>query len=362
MEHFRAERRELARFVEPDPGDDEGVRHDARIGGQHPVDIGPDLDRLRAERRADERCGVIRAAAPKRRSDSVLRRSDEPSHDRNFSFLHQGLKQFTGSLRDFFRFGLGFHEMIVGDHHRAWIHVLGVEADFAEIGGDEIGRELLPVRGYRVERPRSHMPERGQRFSEMRELVEHRAQFRCNIERFAVRAQKRFAFVKMSVTQRFNSAQRADQMSLRRLFSDCEQCIGRSAKRRHDDDWITIEPALHDLRGTLDRGRVADGSAAELDDDHASPSLPVTARSSAFSTEPPAAPRIVLCPSATMRMSRIGSGRTRPTVTVMPPPVFTSRRGCGRFGSSVTTRGFVGRLGRFSVASFPFHPRRTSSA
>ena len=48
-----------------------------------------------------------------------------------------------------------------------------------------------------------------------------------------------------------------------------------------------------------DGRRVADRRTAELRDDHAAPVRPVAASSSAFSMDPPAAPRIVLCPIAT---------------------------------------------------------------
>ena len=42
----------------------------------------------------------------------------------------------------------------------------------------------------------------------------------------------------------------------------------------------------------------------------------------------------------------IGSARTRPTVTVIPPPAPASRRGCGRPSVVVTTSGRSGALGR----------------
>ncbi len=67
-------------------------------------------------------------------------------------------------------------------------------------------------------------------------------------------------------------------------------------------------------------------------------------------TDPPAAPRIMLWPSATRRRSRIGSRRTRPTVTVMPLPAFTSRRGCGRLTSRVTTSHPFRRTGQSRAA------------
>ena len=59
-------------------------------------------------------------------------------------------------------------------------------------------------------------------------------------------------------------------------------------------------------------------------------SKPQLTISSAFNTDAPAAPRTTLSPMATSLMSNSESDRTRPTVTVMPLPRVTSRRGCGR--------------------------------
>ena len=63
---------------------------------------------------------------------------------------------------------------------------------------------------------------------------------------------------------------------------------------------------------------------------------PASTSSSAFRSAPPAAPRTVLCPSRTIFQSSTGQGRTRPTVTAIPSPAATSRRGCGRSRSSVS--------------------------
>ena len=43
---LRAELRQLGRFVERDVVDDTRSRHEARIAGEQPVDVRPDLDLL----------------------------------------------------------------------------------------------------------------------------------------------------------------------------------------------------------------------------------------------------------------------------------------------------------------------------
>ena len=62
--------------------------------------------------------------------------------------------------------------------------------------------------------------------------------------------------------------------------------------------------------------------------------IPFASSSSAFNSAAPAAPRMVLWTRATMRMSRRGQGRRRPTVTAMPCSRSRSRRGWGRSGST----------------------------
>src|SRR5262249_2215188 len=91
------------------------------------------------------------------------------------------------------------------------------------------------------------------------------------------------------------------------------------------------------------RPREPDGRGA-----HDSYSRPACTRYSATSTSPFAAPRRVLCASATYLspLGSTGSGRSRPTLTAMPPSASRSSLGCGRNGSSCTTMGWRGAPGR----------------
>src|SRR5438876_1697570 len=131
----------------------------------------------------------------------------------------------------------------------------------------------------------------------------------------------------MPFAKRHDSTQRTDQMPLGLLLADCEQRVRRAAQRRDDDCRLPIETPFHDVGSALDCVRVPDRCPSELYDDHAESNAPFKASSSALSTDPPAAPRIVLWPRATIRRSRMASRRTRPTVTVIPAPALTSRLG-----------------------------------
>ncbi len=62
---------------------------DARIGSQNAADVGPDLDALRRERRADDGGGVVRAATAQGRNLARLTRRDKAAKHRNKVLLHQ---------------------------------------------------------------------------------------------------------------------------------------------------------------------------------------------------------------------------------------------------------------------------------
>jgi hypothetical protein len=62
----------------------------------------------------------------------------------------------------------------------------------------------------------------------------------------------------MAVAKSLDTAQRADQMTLRRLLSNCQQRVRRSTKGRDDDGGLPRKTTLDDFRGALDRLRIAD--------------------------------------------------------------------------------------------------------
>ena len=74
MNHLRAEVRELHGFVVRQRIDDLGVGHEPRIGAQHAVDVGPDVNLLRIEQRAEDRAGEVAAVAAERRLQTLADR------------------------------------------------------------------------------------------------------------------------------------------------------------------------------------------------------------------------------------------------------------------------------------------------
>ena len=76
MNDLGAEVRQLHGLVVRQRVDDLGIRHAARIGRQHAVDVGPDVDLGGVEQRAEDRTGEVAPVASKRRlhAASVARR------------------------------------------------------------------------------------------------------------------------------------------------------------------------------------------------------------------------------------------------------------------------------------------------
>src|SRR5262249_8517799 len=142
-------------------------------------------------------------------------------------------------------------------------------------------------------------------------------------------SEQNLGLLEMTFAQSFDRADRADQMAFRGLLGNPDQCIRNAGERGDDDDGSPADARRDDSPSSRDRLGVAHRRSAELEDDHESPMRPQCTINSALRTDAPAAPRMTLCPIATSLTSKIGSGRTRPTTTVIPLPVLTWRRGWG---------------------------------
>ena len=85
MQDLGAEVGELGRFGERQLRHEQRVGDHARIGGQHAVDVGPDLDLVDVEAGAEDRGRIVGAAAPERRRDAARRGADEAAHHRDLA-------------------------------------------------------------------------------------------------------------------------------------------------------------------------------------------------------------------------------------------------------------------------------------
>ena len=81
MDDLGAEVGELHGLVVGELVDHLGVRHQARIGRQHAVDVGPDDDLGSLQQRAEDGSGKIAAVASERGLHAARRGRDEAGHD-----------------------------------------------------------------------------------------------------------------------------------------------------------------------------------------------------------------------------------------------------------------------------------------
>ena len=73
MQHFGAEVRHFGSFGEGDAFHAAAAGHDARVGGEHAIDVGPDLDFFGVDTGGDDGGGEIGTAAAERSGMAVSR-------------------------------------------------------------------------------------------------------------------------------------------------------------------------------------------------------------------------------------------------------------------------------------------------
>ncbi len=88
MQDFRSEIRQFGGFIEADALDGLGVGTEARVGGHHAFDVGPDFDAGGVKRGADNGGGIVRPASAERGGNASGSGGDESTHHRN-AFLRK---------------------------------------------------------------------------------------------------------------------------------------------------------------------------------------------------------------------------------------------------------------------------------
>ena len=159
--HLRAERRELRRLIEANLLDESRTLHDARVGREHAIDVGPDLDGLGAQRGAEQRRTVVAAATSECRDDAAGRGADEPADHRRNPRREQRANDPLRRIGDELGLRLGTREMIVGDHDLARVDELCGHAARAQHGHHQVRRQPLADGGDRIQTSRRHVSEHG---------------------------------------------------------------------------------------------------------------------------------------------------------------------------------------------------------
>ena len=282
-----------------------GVGDDARIGGEHAVDVGPDLNLVHVETGAEDRRRIVRPAAAERRRDAGRRRADEAAEHRH---LAGGRARAPTTSR--------VRAQVASMSGTAAVCSASVTSTCAGI--DPGRRNALrrrtppprsgcwPARPSRRSRRATAATPRDARasvrtVSHQRGELCRRAARPAADERSGRDERRRDADVPLEqVVQELRGFVRRRPPPASR--ADLDQPIGHLRHRRDDDDRRRVvrrarrELVAHDGDDPVHRLGVGDRGAAELHDDvHSRPSRCI---SSAFRIAAPAAPRIVLWPSA----------------------------------------------------------------
>ena len=241
------------------------------------------------------------------------------------------------------RRGLGMP--MIGDDHPAGIDMHRGQSEVLERQRHDVARQALAVTRDGVDGARRQFAEHRDSFDELGHLlkmvVERAVEFGAMRERDHLAG-----FAGMEVAQIVQLADVFVALAGDGGLGDGEEFVGGLAHRRDHHDRMAIGAAF-----TM----AATRSMAAADSTEVPPNFitimsvrasPSECISSALSTAAPAAPRIVLWPSATNFQSKTGQGRRRPTNAAMPRSRSASLRGCGRSASGMYCTGRFGALGR----------------
>jgi hypothetical protein len=121
MQHLRAEIRQLRRLGKRELRDEHRIGDDPRVGGQHPVHVGPDLNFFDVQARAEDRRRIVRSAPPERCRHAGGGRADESAQHRHFAGGGPRRDQFLRPAACGIGVGDGHRVFRVGHEHPARI-------------------------------------------------------------------------------------------------------------------------------------------------------------------------------------------------------------------------------------------------
>ena len=149
---------------------------EARVGGHHAVDVGPDFDALGVEAGAKDRRGKIRASAADGGGDAGAIRTNEPAHHRNLAGVEQRLDLLAQAFVGFFELRNGAGIGAVGEQTLARIHVRTGQSAGDESGSDDLARKHFAERGNVVVGARSDFADRANAAQQFVQIFEVGAQ------------------------------------------------------------------------------------------------------------------------------------------------------------------------------------------
>src|ERR1700683_4975763 len=267
MQDFRAEVGEFGGFIEADDFDAPGFGTDSGIGGQDAVDIGPDLDAVGAQARADDGGGKIRTASSDGGGDAGAIGADEAAHHRHLAGAQQRLNLLLKLRVGFVVLRNRLRVVAVGNQDVAGVDMDSVEAACGNGSGDDFAGEHFAEGSNIVGRAGSDLADGGDAAQKF-------------VERFKVNAQFGVEFGEAGGAQQFAGGvivallERAAEFEggLPFAFSggaghgqQSVSYLGHGADHNHR----ILRQASRDNGGDpVDGFGVFDGCAAKLHDDH----------------------------------------------------------------------------------------------
>src|SRR6185312_2343651 len=266
MEHFGAEVRQFRGFGEGDDFDAVSAGEDGGVGGEHAIDVGPDLDFFGIDAGADDGGGEIGAAAAERGGDAFNRGTDEAAHYNDALLCERGDgggEAIVGIGKD----GRGLGVAIVGDDDGAGIDVNGGHAVVFEGERDDVAGEALAVAGDGVDGARGELAENGEAFDQFGHLLE--LVVKDTVELGTLGERHYLAgFAGVEIAEVVELADVFFAIAVDGGLGKGQEFVGGLAHRRDDDDRFTVEAVFDDGGDAFDGGGRFDGGAAEFHDDH----------------------------------------------------------------------------------------------
>ena len=153
------------------------VGHESWVAGKHAIDVGPDFNFLRVDRRAHQRSGEVGAAAAERGGNAFLVGGNEAAHHGDAIF------SIGGDARGCSRVSLGDQRRCVRVARIGHDHVAGIEmharnALAFECQRHDAARKPLAIARHRVERARSKFSNRAKALHDFPEVAKMVAQDR----------------------------------------------------------------------------------------------------------------------------------------------------------------------------------------
>ena len=237
------------------------------IGGQHAVHVGPDDDFVGVEGRAENRGGIIRAAAAERGEHAVFGGADESGDHGNHAVLQHG-PQPRFALRSRVRSMIGSAPPWYGSvtiNSVASTASLRTPSSSQRAGDHGRGKALAEARN-RVERARREFAQQRRAFAEAFAFGENRLHARAQFARGVLSDWISVASA-ASCCLRSASKIAAARLAIAAfgLVGRFDQPVGHAAHGGNDGDHRAFaRGVLHDLRHARDARGVAHGRAAKF--------------------------------------------------------------------------------------------------